>query len=413
MNVVILDGDVSYPPTSGKRLRTLNLMLGLAPRHRITYIARGEGDAAADEEARAYLAGKGIEARIVDAPLARKKGVGFYARLLGNLLDGLPYSVTSHRSEAIRRAVREVAASKPVDLWQVEWAGYLYALQGLGAPLHELPIVLQAHNVDALLWRRYSEAERNALKRWYIAGQWRKFHRFEADAFRAVKRVVAVSAEDAALAREWYGVENVDVVDNGVDVSYFRVVRPRDGSRSLLFLGALDWRPNLDALDLLLGEIFPAVSRRVPEARLVIVGRNPPAKLRQRIAASPGVELHADVPDVRPYMESSAAMAVPLRIGGGSRLKILESLAAGLPVVSTRVGAEGLALRPGHDYTLADTPEEMADRLVDCLSRPEAYRQQAEEGRKIVASRYDWSSLSGRLERVWERVAATAEERRA
>ena len=119
-----------------------------------------------------------------------------------------------------------------------------------------------------------------------------------------------------------------------------------------------------------------------------------------------GVELHADVPDVRPFMESSAVMAVPLRIGGGSRLKILEALAAGLPVVSTQIGAEGLAIRPGQDFTLADTSGEMAERLVDCLEQPASYRAQAEEGRLIVASRYDWSTLSDRLERVWERAAA-------
>ena len=406
MNVVILDGDVSYPPTSGKRLRTLHLMLGLASRHHITYIARGNGDAVANEQARGYLADKGIDARIIDAPVARKKGVGFYARLLVNLFAGTPYSVTSHSSDAIRRAVHEFAAKNVVDLWQVEWSGYLYALRGLEKPLHEMPIVMQAHNVDALIWQRYHEAERNVFKRMYIAEQWRKFHRFEADAFRAVRRVVAVSAEDAALARRWYGVDNVDVVDNGVDVSYFCNVRPREGSRSILYLGALDWRPNLDALDLLLGEIFPNVHRRLPDARLVIVGRNPPPSLRRRVEALPGVELHADVPDVRPFMESSAVMAVPLRIGGGSRLKILESLAAGLPVVSTRVGAEGLAIRPGQDYTLADTPVEMADRLVECLTSPAPYRRQAEQGRDIVASRYDWSTLADRLDRVWERAVA-------
>ena len=408
MNVVILDGDVSYPPTSGKRLRSLHLMLGLASRHHLTYIARGNGDSIANEKAREYLEGKGIDARIIDAPIARKKGVGFYARLMGNLVAGTPYSVTSHFSEVIRSAVHEFAAKNPVDLWQVEWSGYLYALRGLGKPLREMPIVMQAHNVDALIWQRYHEAERNFFKRWYIAEQWRKFHRFEADAFRAVRRVVAVSAEDAALARRWYGIDNVDVVDNGVDVSYFCNVRPRDGSRAILYLGALDWRPNLDALDLLLGEIFPNVHRRLPDARLVIVGRNPPARLRQRVEAMPGVELHADVPDVRPFMESSAVMAVPLRIGGGSRLKILEALAAGLPVVSTRIGAEGLAIRPGQDFTLADTAGDMADRLVECLSTPAPYRRQAQEGRGIVASRYDWSTLSDRLERVWERAVAVA-----
>src|SRR5690349_20843299 len=117
MNVVILDSDVSYPPTSGKRLRSLNLMLGLAPRHRITYIARGEGDTVANERAKSYLAGKGIDARIIDAPIARKKGVGFYARLVGSLFARSPYSVASHTSEVYRRGVREFAAKNAVDLW--------------------------------------------------------------------------------------------------------------------------------------------------------------------------------------------------------------------------------------------------------------------------------------------------------
>jgi glycosyltransferase involved in cell wall biosynthesis len=117
-----------------------------------------------------------------------------------------------------------------------------------------------------------------------------------------------------------------------------------------------------------------------------------------------GVELHADVPDVRPHLAASAVMAVPLRIGGGSRLKILEALAAGLPVVSTRIGAEGLALRPGEDFTLADTPEEMAAALLDWLQLPVSARAQAEHGRYTVCAHYDWPMLADRLERVWERA---------
>src|SRR5262245_61592286 len=146
MNVVIVDGDVSYPPTSGKRLRTLNLMLPLAGRHRITYVARGCGDAAAERQAVEFLSGRGIETMIVDDPIAKKRGPSFYARLVGNLFSPLPYSVASHRSEKMRQAVARVAADRPVDLVQVEWSGYLYALEGVGKP-----IVLQAHNVDTLI----------------------------------------------------------------------------------------------------------------------------------------------------------------------------------------------------------------------------------------------------------------------
>ncbi len=401
MKVLIVDSDVSYPATSGKRLRTLNLMLPLARRHQIVYVGRGQGDAEQNGQAIDFLAAHGIEAHIVDDPTPRKKGLAFYARLAANLFSPLPYSVVSHRSAAMKSAIRRLARQQKFDLFQVEWPGYVWATEGLG-----VPVVLQAHNVDTLIWQRFQQTERHLLRRWYIAGQRRKFERFEARVFHAVARVVAVSPEDAALAREKFGVERIDVVDNGVDVQFFAAVerltaRPR---RSILYLGSLDWRPNLDALKVLLDDIFPTVQAHEPDVRLEIVGRHPPAWLRQRLARLPGTELHADVPDVRPYLAGSAVLAVPLRVGGGSRLKILEALAAGLPVVSTRVGAEGLALRPGLDYTLADTPAQQAAALIGCLRKPEQALAQAEHGRQTVRGRYDWHTLADRLERVWEKA---------
>lgn len=403
MNIVILDSDVSYPPTSGKRLRTLHLMLPLARRHRIRYLARGRGDVEQNRAAVAFLANHGIEATILDHSPAEMRRLGFYLNLAANLASPLPYSVVRHHSEPFRRAVAEATAGQRIDVWQVEWSGYLYAV-----PDHRVPVVLQAHNVDSLIWQRYREAESHPLRRWYIGRQWRKFLRFEAEAFRRATRVVTVSDEDAALARQLYGCDHLDVVDNGVEVARFRDLSPAPGSQTILFLGSLDWRPNLDAVTVLLQDIFPAVHARVPDVRLAIVGRSPPDWLRRRVACVSGVELHADVADVRPYLERSAVMAVPLRIGGGSRLKILESLAAGLPVVSTRVGAEGLMLRAGHDYTPGDRPEAMADALVEALLRPEEARAQGERGRATVAARYDWSLLADRLEQVWQAARARA-----
>jgi glycosyltransferase involved in cell wall biosynthesis len=400
MNVVIIDGDVSYPPTSGKRLRTLHLLLPLAQRHRLTYIARGHGNRDENQKAVAFLGDHGIVAVVIDDPIPRKKGPAFWARLAGNLFSHLPYAVASHVSAKMRQAVVQHAADHTVDLWQLEFSGYLYTLRGLSTP-----VVVQAHNVETLLWQRYHDAERHLLRRWYVRQQWRKYERFERQAFQAVTRVIAVSPEDASFARQHFAVEHIDVVDNGVDVASFREVRPAAASQGILYLGALDWRPNLDAVGLLLDDIFPAVRARHKDARLHIVGRHPPAWLCRRVAGLANVELHADVPDVRPHLATAAVMAVPLRIGGGSRLKILEALASGLPVVSTRVGAEGLALRPGQDYTLADSPDEMAAALVTCLQQPDWARGQAERGRHTVCSRYDWPILADRLERVWERAA--------
>lgn len=398
MHIVILDGDVSYPATSGKRLRTLNLMLQVAKNHRITYIGRCAADSEEARVAPTFLRDHKIEPILVPHPVPHKTGLSFYARLFANLFAGRPYSVTSHFSEPMRRAVSELAGKEHVDVWQLEWTAYLpmidAALPG--------PRVVSAHNVDTLIWQRYYENETNFLKRAFLKTQWHKFRRFEAAAFRQATRVVAVSEEDARLIREQFGQPNVDVVDNGIDRAFFEQVKGERDPARILFLGALDWRPNLDAIGLLLDKIFPKVHAQEPKAKLLIVGRHPPANLIERARQTPGVELHADVADVRPYLGQCGVMAVPLRIGGGSRLKILEALACGLPVVSTRVGAEGLLLKPGEDYVQAEE-DAMADALVHAIRNPAAMQTMAEHGRRLVLETYDWSVLARKLEASWER----------
>jgi glycosyltransferase involved in cell wall biosynthesis len=265
------------------------------------------------------------------------------------------------------------------------------------------PRVVIAHNVDTLIWQRYYETETNFAKKVFLKTQWRKFRRFEEEAFRQATRVVAVSEEDAKLIREEFGQPNVDVVDNGIDRAYFENVRGERDPMRILFLGALDWRPNLDAVGLMLDAIFPKVRALEPKAKLVIVGRHPPPGLSERVAAMPGVELHADVPDVRVYLGSCGVMAVPLRIGGGSRLKILEALASGLPVVASRVGAEGLLLTPGEDYVRADE-DAMADVLVHAIRYPEAIQTMSQRGRQRVLETYDWEVLARKLEAAWQKA---------
>src|SRR5262249_15464805 len=148
--------------------------------------------------------------------------------------------------------------------------------------------------------------------------------------------------------------DHVDVVENGIEPQFYASVGGARDPRRLLFLGSLEWRPNLDAITMLLDRVLPAVRAREPATTVSIVGRNPPRALAQRVRETAGVDLHANVPDVRPYLGQSGLMVVPLRIAGGSRLKILEALAIGLPVVSTRIGAEGLRLRAGEHLSVAE-----------------------------------------------------------
>lgn len=401
LHVAIVDEELPYPPTSGKRIRTLNLVLRLARRHRLTYLCQRNADADEARQAAAFFADNGVAVRFADRAVPKKSvlagGLPFYAGLAANLFSPRPYVVDVNFSRSLRRLVADFAAGHDVDLWQCEWTPYFEVLRGLVGRR----CLVMAHNVESLIWQRYVETETNALKRWYIRRQWRKFEAFERRTFAEAGTVVTVSRADAAMARERYGARRLAVVDNGVDTGYFQPAdRPREPER-LLFLGSLDWRPNLDAVRLLLERIFPAVRAAEPAARLSIVGRNAPGWLVEQSRRQPGVELAVNVPDVRPYLAQAGMLAVPLRIGGGSRLKILEALACGLPVVSTRIGAEGLELEPGRHLVVTDQVEEMTPALVQQIREPAPGLALAEAGRQRVLQRYDWDVLAGKLEQVW------------
>jgi glycosyltransferase involved in cell wall biosynthesis len=401
LRVTLVDEELPYPPVSGKRIRTLNLTLRLARRHRLTYLCHRNADPAEARRAAEFFADHGIATAVVDRAVPPKKGAAFCARLALNLLSPLPYSVASHDSRALRRALRAHAARQRVDLWHCEWTPYAHALRAVGGPR-----VVIAHNVESVIWQRYHETEAGALRRWYVGRQWRKFLAFERRALAGADCTVAVSDLDAARFRRDFGVRRVGVVENGVDPAYFR---PGAGWREpgrVLFLGSLDWRPNLDGVELLLERVFPAVRAAEPTATLCLVGRNPPDALRRKAERTAGVELHGNVADVRPYLAECGVMVVPLRVGGGSRLKILEALASGVPVVSTRVGAEGLCLEAGLHLTVVEDCDALAPALVEAVRSPEVVREQAAAGRRRVLERYDWDVLAERLEQVWLRHAA-------
>ncbi len=396
MHVVILDGDLPYPANSGKRLRTLNLMLPLARRHDLTYISRCHAHGPELEQARQFLGDHGIRPILIDDPLPRKSGPMFFTRLLANFASTWPYAVTSHQSAAYGEAVRAHARNHAVDLWQCELVSYLPMLPRDAGGRR----IVVAHNVDTMIWKRYAADAGSLPARVFLASQYRKMRRFESWAFNSVDGVVAVSRPDADIIRTEFGANNVTVVDNGMDRTYFDTVDGSHESKQVLFLGALDYRPNTQAVELLLGAILPRVREQTPGARLVIVGRNPPASLIEQTRGREDVELHANVPDVRPFLRDAAVMAVPLRVGGGSRLKILEALAAGLPVVSTPLGAEGLSIEPGKHYVEA-AEADFAIALVKTLSEPAVAVDQARRGRAFVRDRYDWQVLADKLDAFW------------
>jgi polysaccharide biosynthesis protein PslH len=423
MRVIVIDEEIPFPLNTGKRIRTYNLLRRLATRHQITFLCHRNIQPDEFHAAQGHFAELGIGCILIERKLPTQsvlaRGPAFYGKLATNLFSPRPYLVDKHRSSAMQRAVCDLERNGNFDLWHCEWTPYA---QYFGHNVTR-PLVVSAHNVESQIWERYYANETIAAKRWYIRRQWKKFLDFERWAFSRATRTVAVSNDDAQLIQRDFGSAQTDVVENGVDSDLFQCRSPERVAGRLLFVGSLDWRPNLDGIVQFIDVALPEILKREPSVELHIVGRNPPTWLIERIAQCPRAILHANVGDVRPYYDSAHAMVVPLRVGGGSRLKILESAAMKLPVVSTRIGAEGLLLHPDEHYLASNSIAEMIDPILHLLRDAARCRQMTRRALERVRSMYDWNPLADKLEAVWRhalkqpivdnRATATATSARA
>lgn len=395
MKILVLDEEFPYPTNTGKRTRSFNLYVRLARQFKIRYVAFGSDASEAGDALRA----RGVDTVGVPAAIPPKGGALFYGRLLLNLLSPDPYIVASHNSPVYREAVvRQVASLQP-DLVLCEWTPYAVYVRDLVGPR----TVVSAHNVEADIWKRYAETEANPLRRAYILEQWRKVARFEQKALSWVDALLAVSDGDRErLAGVCPGLR-ARTIPNGVDLEYFHPLAAPADRRHLVFTGSMDWRPNQDAARYFAEHVFPALRARRPDLECTFVGRTPPPEI-EKLARIPGFHVTGTVPDVRPYVERAAAYIVPLRVGGGSRLKILEALAMGRPVVSTTVGAEGLEVEHGKHLLLADDPEAFVQAVLRVLDDQDLASSLAAEGTRLVREKYGWNALAGHLARFLEEV---------
>jgi glycosyltransferase involved in cell wall biosynthesis len=259
------------------------------------------------------------------------------------------------------------------------------------------PTVLFQHNVEAMIWERHATVARHPVKRAYMRRQWQRMLRHEQAECARFDQVIAVSPEDAAVFTDRFGVREVSHVPTGVDTEYFRPSGTEQRQpHEIVFTGSMDWMPNEDAIHWFVQDILPLVRARVPDVTLTVVGRNPPASIRA-LAGDPAITVTGSVPDVRPYIERAAAFIVPIRIGGGTRLKIFEAMAMERPVVSTVIGAEGLPVRDGVDALLADTPEAFADSVIRLLLDPALASRIGDAAASAVRAEYGWDRVAARF----------------
>jgi glycosyltransferase involved in cell wall biosynthesis len=261
--------------------------------------------------------------------------------------------------------------------------------------------VLFQHNVETVIWSRHVEHATDPLRRWYFGLQARRMYEYERHVSLQAGQIVAVSATDAAAMRQLFGVKSVSEIPTGVNIDYFRPpeAAPAEGA-DLVFVGSMDWLPNVDGVLYFAREILPLIRRRRPDCSVAIVGRTPPPQVAELAERDPKILVTGTVPDVRPYLWGSAVSIVPLRIGGGTRLKIYEAMAARIPVVSTTIGAEGLTIHPPDDIRIGDAPEEFATGCLELLDSVADRRQVASAAWKMVDTNFSWEHVARCFERI-------------
>jgi sugar transferase (PEP-CTERM/EpsH1 system associated) len=401
MRILWLKSDLLLPLDKGGKLRTWHLMRHLATHHEITYLAFADpATPPADIDGMREVAAHIVTVPRTDPP---KGSLQFAAGAAFHVLDPLPYAVGKYRSRAYARKLDELLAARAFDLIVCD---FLPPSVNLPRRL-PCPAVLFTHNVEAEIWRRHAETNTGWMGRRLYGTQHRRMLRYEGRALRRFDGVLAVSEADRdTFARLYPGAvrEPARVVSTGVDTTFFAPAASQAASRTLVFTGSMDWLPNEDAMRYFCREVLPLIRAQEPAVVLSIVGRAPTPAVKQ-LAADAGVHVTGRVDDVRPYMEEAAVYVVPLRIGGGTRLKIFEAMAMGKAVVSTTVGAEGLPVTSGEHVLIADEPETFARAVVHLLRDVDARRRLEQAARTLVVERYDWSAVAGELDDALMRFA--------
>jgi glycosyltransferase involved in cell wall biosynthesis len=383
-----------WPANTGGRLRSLHLLSELSRRHRLTLLTTH----APDEDPQGLRRRLPHCERIVSLPYAVPKWTSprFLLMLLGSWLSPLPVDLWKCRVPALRREAARLMAAQAIDLCV---ADFLVAMPNV--PVPTAPVAYFSHNVEYMIWRRLRDHERRLWRRALLEIEWRKMRRAEAEACRRARLTLAVSPQDQALLQALAPRAAIRAIPTGVDVDYFAPRAASEREDELVYVGSMDWQPNEDGVLHFIDAILPLIRRARPNAALTVVGRNPSERLR-RAAEAAGVRVTGTVDDVRPHLAAAAVMVVPLRVGGGTRLKIFEGLAMGKAVVSTAIGAEGLPLEDGVHFLRADVPEPFAAAVLRLLDDPELRRRLGEVGRRLVEERYAWPRVALEFEDLLE-----------
>jgi glycosyltransferase involved in cell wall biosynthesis len=398
MRILWVKAGKILPVDTGGKIRSYNILSHLERTHAVTYLSyySGRRDTSYETALRERFPG----ARPIHIPASETRLSQYWDYLCRLLSSPFPYAVTNFTHREVQHELAQWLGGNRFD---VAVCDFLAASLNFPERM-AVPCVLFQHNVESVLWRRRAETETAPWRKIPYGLEARKMSRYETRAIGRFHHVIAVSGRDRDEMLKMDPRCQITVVPTGVDTSQYRVTpsAAADPPR-VVFTGSMDWEPNIDGVEYFCQQIWPSILADFPQARFQIVGRDPHPRVRR--LKTPSVEITGNVPSIIDYLRPATVVAVPLRIGGGTRLKIFEAMAMGKAVVSTSIGAEGLDVNDGRDLIIADTAELFAAGIKRLL-RDSALRRNLEQAAASTAARYDWSKIASTFAEVLEKLIA-------
>src|SRR6266566_9741274 len=386
------------PPDTGGKIRSYNILRELAKQHEVTFFSFYAEHPDDQHPALNQLFRKAI---CLPLQLPEPKGFGELLSYGKYIFSSRSYSLMKYCLPQVRRELNSLLQRNTFD---VILCDFIFAAPVIPWDLH-CPKVIFTHNVEAMIWKRHYSVARNPLWKALSWREWKTMDRAERLYLKRADHVLAVSETDKNHFLNYLPASKLTIVPTGVDVEFFQPRHSQEEPDSLVFTGSMDWLPNEDGILNFVEQVLPRIREQIPEVSLSVVGRRPSQKLQDLAARNKGVRITGWVEDIRPYLARSAVCIVPLRIGGGTRLKIFEAMAMGKAVVSTTIGAEGLPVRHRRNILLADTPEDFAHQTVSLLQNSVLRQQLGSAAHRLVIENYTWASVAKGFANILQRVA--------
>jgi len=402
MRVLYFSPRICWPIISGAHLRDFYFARQLARNAQLTYIGL-VNDAAGEAQAGLLRQQLGNNAQV----LALRREAGYRkANIVRGLVGPTPLNVLNFTSTHVIAQVDRLLREQTFDTIQMESMHLIAYARRARQNAPQARVILDWHNIESEILARYAENDANPLRAWYAQRTSTLSRKVEDELLHLCHAHTVCSERERAVLLQRVPGARIEVVGNGVDCEFFTANPAADAARrDVLFMGRMDYHANIDAALYFVKNTWPLIQARRPELRLVIVGAKP-AKAILALREH-GITVTGTVDDVRPFYQSALTSVVPLRVGGGTRLKVLEAMAAGTPVVSTSLGAEGLAVTAGKDIVIADTPETMADAVVALQDGSPQWQELAANARRLVQLKYDWPVVGEILWRLHTEEVAT------